>query len=333
VILPYYAIMFLLVIPLVLLPSWAVATIGVLVAGGAPVLSHVGLPHLPAAALTNPTVGYLVQDPLGLLSELSFTGEYPAVPWMTYLAAGIVVGRLDLARRRVAVGLLVTGAVLAVVAAAASWLLLNRFGGLAQIWANQPGSILTAPETTEMLALGGDGTTPTSTWWWLAVSAPHTSTPPDLVHTTGTAIALLGAMLLLGHLTPPVLRRVVHALQAPLAAAGSMTLTCYAAHIEFINSDYDTYDAGTGYLLQVIAVLLLGLGWRATAGRGPLESLVTALAKRARAFHAGRGDSGTVEQGDVAGPPAGLPGSPGRVAEAAGSVVVREDAAMTAEGT
>jgi uncharacterized membrane protein len=283
VILPYYAVLFLLAIPLVFLPSWAVAAIGVLVASGAPMLTHVLLPHLPAPTLDNPTVGYLVHHPLGLLSELLITGEYPALPWTAYLCAGLVIGRLTLSTLRAAIGLLGTGLVLAFGAAIASATLLNRYGGLAHIWAAQEGSRLTIPETTEMLTLGGDGTTPTSTWWWLAVNAPHTSTPFDLMGTTGAATALLGAMLLLGHVTaPPVLRRVITIGMAPLAVAGSMTLTLYTAHIAFIHSDYDTYSPTNGYLLQVATALLMGLAWRATAGRGPLETLVTALATRAR---------------------------------------------------
>jgi hypothetical protein len=277
VILPYYAVLFLVAIPLVFLPTWAVAVVGVLVAAGAPVLSHVLLAHLPLPTLDNPTVGYLVHHPLGLLSELSITGEYPALPWTAYVCAGLVVGRLTLSKRRVAIGLLGIGLVLAFGAAIASARLLNRYSGLAHIWAAQKRSQLTIPETTEMLTLGGDGTTPTSTWWWLVVNAPHTSSPFDLVGTTGAAIALLGAMLLLGHIAAPVVRRVIAVGMAPLAAAGSMTLTLYAAHVAFINSDYDTYGPINGYLLQVAAAMLLGLVWRATAGRGPLEALVGAL--------------------------------------------------------
>ena len=155
-------------------------------------------------------------------------------------------------------------------------------GGLSHIWAAQPASNLTVPETVEMLNLGGDGTVPTTTWWWLAVNAPHTSTTLDLAGTIGTAVAALGLMLLLTHVTVPVVRHLVWAVQTPLAAAGSMTLTLYTAHLMFLNSDYDVYDAGTGYRLQVVAVLLIGLAWRATAGRGPLESLVTAIANVAR---------------------------------------------------
>ncbi|MBV9847459.1 MAG: DUF1624 domain-containing protein [Kutzneria sp.] len=282
VILPYYAVLFLLAIPLVFLPSWAVALVGVIAMTGFPALTHVLIPELPVPTLLNPTLSYLVHQPVALLSELSVTGEYPALTWLTYLCAGLVVGRMNLARLRTALGLLTAGAALALAAWFVSWALLNHFGGLAQIWAAQPDSVLTESETTDLLALGGDGTTPASTWWWLAVDAPHTGSPPDLMGTTGTAIAMLGGLLALTHLRQPVLRRAVRVVQAPLAAAGGMTLTLYTAHIMFINSDYDTYDSATSYLLQVAAVLLIGLGWRASAGRGPLEALVSALTGRAR---------------------------------------------------
>ena len=116
------------------------------------------------------------------------------------------------------------------------------------------------------------------------MDAPHTSTPPDLAGTTGAALGLLGLMLLAGHVTAKWPRRVLDAVRKPLAAAGSMTLTLYTAHIMFIHSDYDVYSSATGYLLQAIAALLIGLAWRATAGRGPLESLATALASRARSW-------------------------------------------------
>jgi uncharacterized membrane protein len=282
VILPYYAVMFALAVPLVFLPTWTVAVLGVIMAAGVPALSHVLRPHLPNPTLRNPTFGHLVNDPVGLLTELSLTGFYPALPWLAYLCAGLVIGRLDLTSKRVAAVLLCTGTVLAVAAAAASSILLGHYGGLARIQAAQPASGLTEAETTELLTAGGDGTTPTSTWWWLAVDAPHTSTTLDLLSTTSTAVALLGGMLLASRLARPVLRGLTTLVLAPLAAAGSMTLTFYTAHIVFINSEYDTYDATTGYLLQVAVVLLVGLAFRATVGRGPLEAIVAALVIRAR---------------------------------------------------
>ncbi|MFD2420855.1 heparan-alpha-glucosaminide N-acetyltransferase domain-containing protein [Amycolatopsis pigmentata] len=282
-ILPYYAVLFLLAIPLVFLPTWLIAVTGVLFAGGAPLLSFVVLPHLPVVtAAHNPGFSFVFHHPLGMLYEMTFTGEYPAVPWVTYICAGLVAGRLNLSRVRVAVGLLVTGTALAVASHATSWYLLDKAGGLPRIWQAQPGSNLTLPETSEMLAFGGDGSVPSSTRWWLAVDAPHTSTPFDLAGTTGTALALLGLMLLVWRT-----HRVVRWVLGPIAAAGAMTLTIYCLHIWFLNSDYDVYSPNTGYALQVAGVLMFAFAWRMTAGRGPLEGLATSVTRRARRW-AGR---------------------------------------------
>ncbi|MER5331972.1 heparan-alpha-glucosaminide N-acetyltransferase domain-containing protein [Micromonospora sp. NPDC002717] len=277
VILPYYAVMFVLAIPLVFLPTWLVAFTGLAVAAGSPVLRQLLLPQLPEPTYDNPGFAHLVDAPGALLTELSMTGEFPAVTWLAYLCAGLVVGRLTLTRMSVILGLLYTGVALASAAPVVSWVLLNRYEGLQQIWLTQPKSGLTVAETSGLLALGGDGSTPTSTWWWLAVDAPHTSTPLDLLGTIGSAIAVLAAMLLLGH----VARRATSVLLVPLAAAGSMTLTLYTAHIVFINSDLDTLEPTAGYVAQVVAITLIATAWWATAGRGPLEGLVTLLSRGA----------------------------------------------------
>ncbi|MCX4386817.1 DUF1624 domain-containing protein [Micromonospora peucetia] len=282
VILPYYAVMFVLAIPLVFLPTWLVAFTAVTVAAGAPVLRQLLLPRLPEPTYDNQAFTHLIGDPGALLTELSMTGEFPAVTWLAYLCVGLVVGRLALNRLMVLLGLLYTGALLAAAAPVASWILLNRYEGFRQIWFTQPRSGLTAAETTELLVFGGDGSTPTSTWWWLAVDAPHTGTPLDLLGTVGSAIALLAVMLLAFHVARPVPRRAISVLPVPLAAAGSMTLTLYTAHIMFINSELDSFEPVTGYLAQVLAMVLFGTAWWATAGRGPLEGLVTLLSDGAR---------------------------------------------------
>jgi uncharacterized membrane protein len=282
VILPYYAVLFLLAIPLVALPRWAIVAVGGVFTAGIPVVTHLLLPRMPVPSLDNPTLGDLVAHPLGLLSELSITGEYPALAWTPYLCAGLVIGRLTLSRVRVAVGLFYTGTAMALAAAATSSLLLIRCGGLAHIWAAQPSSALSPQDTTQLLTFQGDGTTPASTWWWLAVDSPHTSTPLDLLGTTGSAAALLGGMLLARHVAIPPLRQVIRLIQVALGAAGSMTLTLYTAHIIFINSDYDPDTATTSFLIQATAAVALALGWRPTVGRGPLERLVSALATRVR---------------------------------------------------
>lgn len=281
VILPYYAVMFVLAIPLVFLPTWLVAFTGVVVAAGAPALRHV-LPQLPERTYDNAAFAQLVDNPVALLTELSLTGVFPAVTWLAYLCAGLVIGRLTLTRVRVILGMLVAGVTLAAAAPVASSVLLNRYGGLQQITLTQPKSGLDVTETAELLTFGGDGSTPTSTWWWLAVDAPHTSTPLDLLGTTGSAIALLAVMLLASRVARNLPRRAISVLLVPLAAAGGMALTLYTAHIMFINSDLDSFAPVTGFLVQVVVIVLAAAAWRATAGRGPLEGLVTALSRGAR---------------------------------------------------
>ena len=61
----------------------------------APVLSQVVRPHLPARGYASPYFDQLDQ-PVQFLSELTFTGYYPVVPWLAYLLVGIGVGRMDL---------------------------------------------------------------------------------------------------------------------------------------------------------------------------------------------------------------------------------------------
>ncbi|MDH6464078.1 putative membrane protein [Micromonospora sp. A200] len=289
VVLPAYAVMFLMAIPLVFLPTWLVAFTGLTVAAGTLALRQILLPQLPEPTYQNPAFAHLVDHPSALLIELSVTGVYPAVAWLAYLCAGLVIGRLNLTRIRVVLSLLLTGVTFAVAAPVASSVLLNRYEGLRQIWFTQPKSGLNAAETSELLTFGGNGSTPTSTWWWLAVDAPHTSTPLDLLGTTGSAVALLAVMLLAGHVARPFPRRAISVLLLPLAAAGSMTLTLYTAHIMFISSPLDSFGAMTGYLVQVLAIVLSGTAWLATARHGPLEGVVAMLSRGARRLAAGEG--------------------------------------------
>ena len=217
VILPYYAVLFLIAVPLVLLPTPVLAVLGPAVAVGMPFLSHHLRMSLPLPDVGNHSFVDLVTNPLGMLTELTLTGEYPALPWTAYLCVGIVVGRLRLSSPKVAASLLAVGAAVAAGAVAASQWLLGPIGGYAQIQAAGTGWPDVPVE--EILEFGADGVTPTTSIWWLAVRSPHTGTPCDLLHTTGTAVALVGALLLLGHVTAPVLARTVTVVLGPLAPA------------------------------------------------------------------------------------------------------------------
>lgn len=272
VILPYYAVLFLLAVPLLRLRSGALAVLAVVVAVGVPVLSHLVRDDLAVKRSSNPTFATL-GDGLGtFLTELTVTGYYPALAWTAYLCAGMAMGRASLGSVRVAWVLLAGGSALALLASGTSAVLLGRLGGLDALAVEQG---VGATEVAAALEGSQGGVTPPGTWWWLALDSPHSATPPDLLHTVGVAVALLGALLLLSRL------RLGLVLLGPLAAAGGMTLSLYTAHVLLLASDWLPEDDQTSYVLQVVGALVLASLWRVTAGRGPLEAVVAYVAGRA----------------------------------------------------
>ncbi|MEJ2888973.1 heparan-alpha-glucosaminide N-acetyltransferase domain-containing protein [Actinomycetospora aeridis] len=304
VILPAYAAMFLLAIPLVFLSTRVVLAVGAVVALVVPVGSLLVRGGLPEASGDNISLASFA-DPGGVLAELFLTGVYPALTWMAYLAIGLGVGRLTLSSARVARRLLVVGAGLAVAAPLASWLLLGPLGGTAHLLAT---SDLDADAITEILTLGPSGVVPADDVWWLATAAPHSGTPLDLAATIGSSLAVLGAMLLLGHL-PAAARQVADAVQAPLVAAGSMTLTLYTAHVVYAGA-FAEFDSVPEYLAQVVVLVLGAVAWRRASDRGPLEALVGNVANRAAAAARAGATAGPPPDDTATGPIAGLPYRP-----------------------
>lgn len=271
VILVYYAVFFVLLLPFLGWPPQRLLLAAAGVALLAPVLSFRVRPALPDEGFQNPTWESL-QEPGRLLSDLLLAGVYPAVPWATYLLTGLAVGRLALDRADVAVKVAAAGAALWAAAAAASALLLGPLGGYAAI-----GELLseTDPDVVaEAVGTSFFGNVPTDTWWFLAVDARHSSTTPDLVGTTGTALLALGLCLLL--------TRRAGLLLAPLSAVGSMPLTAYTAHLYVLHWT-DSDDPTRYYLLQVGAALVVAPLWRRYVGRGPLEAVLALVGRTVRA--------------------------------------------------
>ncbi|MDN5860489.1 MAG: DUF1624 domain-containing protein [Pseudonocardia sp.] len=277
IILTYYGVLFLLAVPLVLLSTRALFVVGALIVVIAPVISFVIRAQLPPTDLIDPSFTALVSDPGGLLTTLFLTGAYPVLPWLAYLCVGIGVGRCSLGQVRTAGRLVVSGAALVVAAAAVSHLALVGLGGLGHIKAN-PG--LPAEELRAALTEGPDGVTPTTTWWWLAVDTAHSSTPLSMARTIGTSLLVLGALLLLDRgldrARPTRALRMAGAAQAPLAAAGAMTLTFYTLHVVFAGVAGEL-DPWVLYPIQVSFALLVGVLWQRLVGRGPLEAGVGTL--------------------------------------------------------
>jgi hypothetical protein len=118
------------------------------------------------------------------------------------------------------------------------------------------------------------GTTPTTTWWWLSVDAPHSSTPEDLLETTGVAVAVVGASLLAANWARPAL--------LPLAAAGGMTLTVYTCQVLSMASPVQPLSPVARFAAEAAGAVGFALAWRRLVGlRGPLEAAVAGLVARA----------------------------------------------------
>ena len=277
IILTYYGVLFLLAIPLIYLSTRTLFALGAVLVVLAPITNFLLREHVAPFELIDPSFTALFTDPGGLLAALLFTGAYPAWPWLAYLCVGIAVGRCSLPKLRTAAWLTVAGVLIAVVAAAVSEVALTLLGGLERLQAS-PG--LPPDQLSAALTEGPDGVTPTSTWWWLAVDTAHSSTPLDMAYTIGTSLVVLGAMLLLDlgleRVRTNQIGRVGRGVLAPLAAAGSMTLTLYSLHVLFVGV-VPQAQPWLVYLTQVVLALGVGLLWRRKVGRGPLEAGVSTL--------------------------------------------------------
>jgi uncharacterized membrane protein len=277
IILTYYGLLFLFGLPFVGLRAPALFAVAGAWLVLTPLLSQVVRPELPPRGFASPTFDQF-SAPGHLLSELMFTGYYPVVPWLAYLLAGMALGRLDLANRRVQVWITVVGAALATVTFATSRILTGPLG-VADDLAGSPG----APAATGsglLTEIGGGmfGTTPTGgPWEWMLVVAPHSATPFDLAHTIGTSYFVIGASLLLVGVVPTSRRRAV----AIAFGAGTMTLTLYTLHVVMRTPAVLPEETPSSFPLHVVALLTIGGIYVYGRRRGPLEWVVASTSARA----------------------------------------------------
>lgn len=192
------------------------------------------------------TVGHVLDGLPGREWTALLTGPYyPAVTWFAYVLVGLAVGRTDLRDTRVRLRLLGVGAVLAVTGLGAGALLSRVV---------DPGGVLAKLVTTE----------------------PHSSSPLEVVASTGVGLAVLALCLLLADATPRLV--------APVAATGALALTAYTGQLVAIavlgTSVVWEPDARTWVVFGVVTVAGCWL-WRAAFGRGPLERALHTLAARA----------------------------------------------------
>ena len=278
IILFHYGVLFLLALPFVgmrlpRLALWAGAWLLL-----SPVLAYLVRPWLysavePSTLDSNVSWEAFLQ-PGTLLADVFFTGFYPVVQWLSYLLIGLLIGRLRLSEVSVQVGLVTAGIAAAAGAKFLSYYLLVDRGGFEALLETNSGRIW---PLARMMEVNLAGVEQTGSWWWLAVSGPHSGTPLDLLHTAGTAAAVVGVCLLLTRARPNLL--------LPLSAAGAMTLTLYSVHVWIMSvTDAQPVPPEPVWLFWISAVAAAGIGIAFTrfGSRGPLETVTHGASQLAR---------------------------------------------------
>lgn len=269
VILACYAVLFVLAAPFLALSTpWIAAAAGVGAVLGPP-LSLALRRDLPPSSYAVPSFASL-SDPVTLLREVLLTGYYPVATWLPYLLVGMVLGRLDLRSAATATRVAVVGLVGIVVA----WLVSDAY-------LERPGVRRDLIRTFDVAGWQGNlddslthglfGVTPTGSWSWLMVRAPHSGAWFDLLMTLGSACLLLGVCLLVGRLAPRVLGVVF--------GAGAMTLTLYSLHVVLLVPGAWSEDSMESFLKHSALILAIGAGYRLMGRSGPLERMLALVAK------------------------------------------------------
>lgn len=259
VILTYYGVLFVLGLPFTFLGVRALLPLTVAWVALAPVVSHLVRPHLPERGFDSPTFEQLA-DPGQLLSELLLTGYYPVVPWLAYLLAGLVLGRLDLRDPALLAGLALGGLSVALLATQVS----RTFADPARAADNATGMYGVTP--------------PDGDWSWLLLVAPHSATPFDLAQTIGSAVLVIALCLLAERLLP----RPANAALAVLFGAGTATLTLYSLHVVMRTEAVWPPEEPSTYVLHVVVLLAIGAALRLLRRRGPLEAVASLPVRLAR---------------------------------------------------
>ena len=276
VILPAYAVLFLLALPLLRLRPRTLALLASALAISGPMLSYLirdWLHLTPASTPSVPGPSALLSSAGGVTS-LVINGAYPAMTVLPFMLAGMSVGCLDLCAPSVHRRLLGAGAALSAAGYGGAALAL-RAGDLAAHIGSR--SAAAGHQQLHSVATAEAGTVPTTSWAWLLTAGPHSGTPMEIIGATGCALAVLGAALMIGHRAD----RVLH----PIIAVGMMPLTAYTAHviaIWLIQAAGGDYPAGWVTLAAfTVAAMALAVTWLHFFRRGPLEQILRSVSNTA----------------------------------------------------
>lgn len=273
IIIAFYGLAFLFAVPLIWLRARTLVIVATAIALIAPVIIYLVENHVPDDIWRDPQITDLFVHPYGLLTFLLFTGSYPVIALMAYVAAGVALGRLDLSSSRVAIWLTGGGLALAAVSWIAATVLLLNFGGLDRLYETNTVDLDNdITRTTVLWSPQANGTTP----WELAQRAPHAYSTFSIAHAIGSSMVILGWLLLITRIE--ILRKVLY----PLRAAGSMPLTIYTLQIGMLYAWWWEVDPVKWYEGMVVTAMVFASAWRYFLGQGPLERLVGLASRLAR---------------------------------------------------
>ena len=227
-----------------------------------------------AATIVFPFLYYLVPEYLGIgywattnaftprdiAIDLFFQGYHPVMPWVAFMIAGMIVGRLDLADKAVRRRLLIGGVILAVAAEAIAYLFLNM--GVFKL----TGDVFPRIDLEEASAI--------------LDTAPYPPMPLFIAAGTGWAMAAVSLCLWFGE------RFAGRAWITPLVHTGQLALTIYVIHgtigIWAVGwagvkpSQTLAWVIGYSALLYAVLIILATL-WRRRYERGPVEAIMRRL--------------------------------------------------------
>ena len=213
---------------------------------------------------TSPTLTTVVEDPVRLVTMLLITGAYPVVAYLTYVCAGLAVGRLDLSSNRVAGRLLAGGATAAVLAQLVSWILLHPVGGLGSSPPVAAGPRRATPGSRRPNSSWEPHQS--SSWWYLALASPHAREHPARPdpHDGGRG----GGPRRRAPAHGPIRR-------GPSAAArrdrGQHDARLYSAHLVLLTAGVQDKVPALFLLFLVVAGTGFAVLWRRRHAQGPLN--------------------------------------------------------------
>lgn len=254
VILAYYGVLFVLLLPFRGLSAVALFAIAAAWAVVAPIASFALRSALDPVVVRQLSFAELA-DPMGFVQQLFLSGGYPVGVWLAFGLLGLALGRLRLDRVAVGGTLLGVGAGLTVLTVGFAWLR-GSSSEITQSWY---------------------GTVATTSWENLLILGSHSSTPVFVLSAAGSAMAVIGLSVLVVH------GRLGDLGSRPIQWIGAMPLTLYTAHVllVWLSGEHGFFLLSAGWPewgAQLILFAAFAGLWRSAVGRGPLEHVVRVAA-------------------------------------------------------